>query len=497
MIIKYIKSILLVAGITNVIPATSQNKQDYNWVTGSEHVNGYPKPIINFEHDTIKIKEAHLPFAFSRMNSGISDRNGNLLLYFNGCSIANGNHEILENGSEFNKGPTASFECPKNYGYPGSIQTALILPQPGSDSIYYVFYARYDDTPTSTELSLLHAKVDVSYNNNQGIVLFKDVQVSQDSIMTMGRLSAVRHSNDRDWWIIVFGKSETNDFKRILLTSEGIQNLENSEIGVINSLPGGQTSFSPDGTKYMRYSTKGLSIMDFNRNTGLLSNHRFVSLEPEGVYFGGAFSPNGRFVYLSNYTTLYQVDTWNEMLILEEVAEWDGFTHNGFPVRFGTMQIGADCRIYVSSLNGLPFVHVIKNPDEKGVACNFEQHAFEFSLGYLGFPHFPNFRLGTNEPFCDPNKVIITGVVTPDNSKLKEPLIFPNPTSQDFTIRADKAIQLVEIYNTNGTLIHSESPNRTEFNISTQNWTKGVYIIKMKEKDSSSCINKRLVLMQD
>jgi len=137
------------------------------------------------------------------------------------------------------------------------------------------------------------------------------------------------------------------------------------------------------------------------------------------------------------------------------------------------------------------------HPDEKGEACNVVQRALELKSSNCGFPHFPNFRLGTSEPYCNPDKVIATGVTLPDNSTLKEPVIFPNPTSQDFTIRSDKTIQLVDIYNTNGKLIHSESPYRTAFNISTQNWSKGVYIIKMKEKDRVNLINKKLVLLPD
>ncbi len=429
MIGKFIKTfLLLIAGMTYVIPAISQYKYDYNWVTGFYYVEGLKRQILDFGSDTLQVKDQLLPFAFSETNSCISDESGNLLLYFNGCDIANGRHEILENGSGFNAGIPGDFECPKNYGYPGPYQSALILPQPESENIYYVFYMRYDNSPTSIEVSLLHAKVDMTYDQGTGIVLYKDKQVSSDSVVSMGSITAVRHANNEDWWLILFGKGQTNEYKRILFTKDTLMSLPNDTIGVLNETPGGQASFSPDGTKYMRYTPKGLMVMDFDRNEGLLSNFRFLPLVPQGVYFGGTFSPNGRFIYLSDYTKIYQVDTWEEELSLDLVAEWDGYEDEGWRVLFSMMQTGPDCRIYIASQNCLNFVHIIMNPDEKGTACNVVQRALELKSSNCSFPHFPNFRLGTSEPYCDPDKVVVTGTDIPAHHQTKFD-VSPNPVA--------------------------------------------------------------------
>jgi hypothetical protein len=161
MIGKFIKTfLLLIAGMTYVIPAISQYKYDYNWVTGFYYVEGLKRQILDFGSDTLQVKDQLLPFAFSRTNSCISDENGNLLLYFNGCDIANGRHEILENGSGFNAGIPGDFECPKNYGYPGPYQSALILPQTGISSSAPLCFLYADTTicPQKLKSSLLYAE---------------------------------------------------------------------------------------------------------------------------------------------------------------------------------------------------------------------------------------------------------------------------------------------------------------------------------------------------
>lgn len=492
-----IKNIILLmwqcAGMLISIPAFGQYKHDYTWIFGSS-ISTSEHFAFNFTQDTGSLKHIILPFAFSNTNSCISDENGNLLLYFNGCDIANGRHEILENGSGFNAGIPGDFECPKNYGYPGPYQSALILPQPDAENIYFVFYMRYDDSPTSIDLSLLHAKVDLSYNQGKGIVLTKDIQVSGDSVVTMGKITAVRHANNEDWWIILFGKGQTNEYKRILFTKDTLMSLPKDTIGVINEKPGGQVGFSPDGTKYMRYTPKGLMVMDFDRSNGLLSNFRFLPYTQQGVFIGATFSPNSRFIYLSDYDKIYQVDTWEEELSLDLVAEWDGYVDEGWRVLFSMMQTGPDCRIYIASQNCLNFVHIIMNPDEKGVACNVVQRALELKSSNCSFPHFPNFRLGTSEPYCDPNKVVVTGTNLPFEAEetLK---IFPNPTSGDFTITSDNVMSSVDVYDIHSNKILHQITDTNKTSISLLQQNSGIYFVHVRYKNNQQHTERKIVLI--
>jgi hypothetical protein len=310
----------------------------------------------------------------------------------------------------------------------------------------------------------------------------------------MGKITAVRHANNEDWWIILFGKGQTNEYKRILFTKDTLMSLPKDTIGVINEKPGGQVGFSPDGTKYMRYTPKGLMVMDFDRSNGLLSNFRFLPYTQQGVFIGATFSPNSRFIYLSDYDKIYQVDTWEEELSLDLVAEWDGYVDEGWRVLFSMMQTGPDCRIYIASQNCLNFVHIIMNPDEKGVACNVVQRALELKSSNCSFPHFPNFRLGTSEPYCDPNKVVVTGTNLPFEAEetLK---IFPNPTSGDFTITSDNVMSSVDVYDIHSNKILHQITDTNKTSISLLQQNSGIYFVHVRYKNNQQHTERKIVLI--
>src|SRR5215212_7445630 len=73
------------------------------------------------------------PIADGQLNSlegtsVICDANGDLLFYTNGRIVFNGNHDLLLNGSGLK-------------GHPSSYQSSIIVPKPGSSTIYYIFTA--------------------------------------------------------------------------------------------------------------------------------------------------------------------------------------------------------------------------------------------------------------------------------------------------------------------------------------------------------------------
>lgn len=58
--------------------------------------------------------------------STISDKDGNLLFYTNGVFVWNSQHDTMINGDSL-------------WGHFSSAQSALIVPKPGSNTIYYIF----------------------------------------------------------------------------------------------------------------------------------------------------------------------------------------------------------------------------------------------------------------------------------------------------------------------------------------------------------------------
>lgn len=255
-----------------------------------------------------------------------------------------------------------------------------------------------------------------------------------------------------------------------------------------------QTIFSPDGTHYIQATNKGLNISKFDRSIGKLIDNKFIVFNAMLGLNGCSFSPNNRFVYFSNYSRIYQMDLFSEDSSFELVTEWDGYKYGGYDVSFSLMQTGPDCKIYVLNPSCLPFVHVIMKPDVKGQGCQVKQRAIKLPTGICSFPHFPNFRLGTSEPCCDPDKVVITSTqtTTDEDTNLK---IFPNPSSGDFTITSDDVMSSVVVYDIHGQKIVRQSTDSFQTNISLLHQNSGVYFVHVRYKNNQQHKVRKIVLI--
>ncbi len=114
---------------------------------------------------------------FSNGNEAtISSYSGTLLFYTNGCSIANYQNEMLENGDNINAGSIFNSYCSgTTSGYPSGTQSTIVLPLPQSDSIYYLFHKRViliTNPLNILTLEILYSVVDMSANNGAGQVMF-------------------------------------------------------------------------------------------------------------------------------------------------------------------------------------------------------------------------------------------------------------------------------------------------------------------------------------
>jgi hypothetical protein len=390
----------------------------------------------------------HIPTytALFSTNATISDEDGNLLFYTNGCFIADSTHGIMENGEGLNPGEVYDLKCGEDAYHPhytSGVQSCLILPKPEAESEYLLFHKHiiYEYEPVFDVITdqLLYSVVDTELNNGKGAVIQKN-QLVIDSIQAFGQLSAVKHANGIDWWVLSQGY-ENNDYFTIKVTANGIENVFVQSIGTpathAGSSGGGQAVFSPDGTKYVRYNPfDGIFIYDFNRESGELSNFNLLSVpEIEGVISGGtAISPNSRYLYVSHTVELYQYDLYTNDIEESKILidTFDGF-QSPFSTLFYSMQLAPDCRIYMTSQNGTDRLHVIKSPDEAGGGCDFQQHAVELpSYQGTSIPQFPNYRLGPlvegvdPEPPCELVVSIDEPIITREGG-LEKIYVFPNP----------------------------------------------------------------------
>ncbi len=340
---------------------------------------------------------------FMEVNASICGQEGNLLFYTNGLYINDKLHHPMANGGDLNPGLYAFDMGDLGYILP---QGALILKHGTIPHNYYLVHADLN-YPTSQvgwhSSHLYYTHVDMELNNGLGKVVEKNKVVINDTLAT-GKITAVRHANGRDWWILFHKIAGANEYYRVLLNSYGLVNLGTDTTGFSIPQEGvGQSVFSPDGSIFARVNTISLSIGQyvdifyFDRCTGLLSDHTQIHYDDNAYSAGIAISPNSRYLYVSSFLNLYQFDLQAADVAAskKKIATYDNFLDNGIPTQFYLTQLAPDGKIYINAPNGVRYLHVIHQPNLPYPECNVEQHAVHLpTRNAASMPNFPNYRLG-------------------------------------------------------------------------------------------------------
>jgi hypothetical protein len=453
--------------------------------------------FLYFNNGKLSIDREYIPSQFFATNASISNQDGNLLFYSNGCKIFNKEREVMENGSGLNPGSAYSTgNCPdEGNAVPKGL---MILPLPGDSTQYYVFHISAESGNPGTVFSIYGAKlyyslVDMSANNGLGTVIEKNEVVIADTLHA--DMHAVRHANGEDWWLL-FGKANKPLIFSVLFTQDGIAGVFEQGVGPQPDpwfSSGGMTCFSPDGTKYARYyKNEQVSLFDFDRETGLLGNFQQFHADTTGGNSGGvAFSASGRYLYVNSRLNLVQFDLQASDIQASRtvVGEYDGYLwFDFFPTTFGLMQLAPDCKIYMSSRSGSDILHVIHSPDEPGLACNFVQHEFHLpAVNTYTIPNFPNYRLGTGFPVCDPTIQLVTSsvrVLPPQ----REVAVFPNPASGQVLVEVPQPLATEgqwSLYNAVGQRVVLQPMARgvTRVEVPLTGLPAGLYFWEMRDKE--------------
>ena len=430
---------------------TGQLKHDYVWLNGTAGIVDDPSDpyyddfginTLNFNHGELNITRDYRDSDFYQTCASISNTEGELLFYTNGCKVFRANGEVMENGGGLNPGTAYDTgQCPDNGN--SVANGALILPLPGSDSTFYIFHkakAWGDLITLGTYDAIVYTTVvDMALHGGQGAVLEKNDTVIIDTLFN--DLHAVRHANGGDWWVVT-SDGNSDLYHRILLTAGGVAGVSGQRIGPASDLHiNGMSCFSPDGALFGRYDhTAQVLLYDFDRGTGELGNLRRLTADTahdSRLGYSIAFSPSSRFLYVGSLHRLYQFDLEAADIQGSRVllGEYDGHEHLGaFPSNFGFMRLAPDCRIYMSTRSSTPMYHVINNPDRKGLACDFVQRGLVMpAFNISAIPNFPNYRLGTGHPVCDSTIQLVVGSVPvrPPGGAVR---VYPNPAGGQVTV---------------------------------------------------------------
>ncbi len=436
--------------------------------------------------------------------ASICDSLGDLLFYTSynpqiliagtqGGEVYTKNHQLMANGD--------------NLKYGGWYKESLILPAPATPSLYYIIHIGVTDY-----YGLYYSIIDISQNNGMGAVIQKNVQLN--NYQANDGLTAIKHGNGRDWWV-VFRRwdSVNNDYYKYLVTPAGIQGPFLQNIGTPTNNGFLRLIFNHAGNKAAIIDYRGLiELFDFDRCSGIFYNFLLVRSEspaPLPAFWSGEFSPNGRYFYIStsgDTSYLIQLDLqatniWQsaDTIWSEGSIKWAG----------GALKCAPDNRIYMTCAwnNGSwnypypdtvfnqinNYLSVIEYPDSAGQACNFQPYSFWLGNGrtYWGLPNNPDYDMpaltGSN---CD----TLTGIMI-NNHEITKPELFVTWVREwkklfvnAQNLNGNHAV--IEVYDAKGNQLYSSANTKSPMTLESDVYftsdiylpeiSDGVYIVKLK-----------------
>lgn len=329
----------------------------------------------------------------------ISDNSGDLLFYTDGLRVWNKNHDIMSNGLGL-------------FGDPSSTQSAIIIPKPNDENIYYIFTVD-DQNRNETHLGLNYSIVDMTLDNGLGAITNKNINLL--SVCSEKITAVVKDCITESIWVLAFASENGNG-----LIYDTFHAFEVNNLGVTNNSitspfdlsitdRRGYLKFSPDGTKMACANvSNGIYLYDFNTNTGKVSNQQNISIgglnnNPYGV----EFSPNSKLLYVSYSNDFFDFNNPQNNEVLSNhrsiLAQYNldvqdiknsAVIIDDRQLYRGGLQLGPDGRIYralsATYTQGLPYLGVINNPNNLGTDSNYQHNAINLSpnTSSQGLPPF-------------------------------------------------------------------------------------------------------------
>ncbi|MFN8303793.1 MAG: T9SS type A sorting domain-containing protein [Saprospiraceae bacterium] len=464
-------------------------KEDYTWVMG--YPNDPPDlyypyiggTMINFKNgrpDTTRF----FTLAGMSQSASISDKDGNLLFYSNGCEVFNNIHQIMPNGNKLNDGDGYHYGCVAPIlGYTDA-QGIVALPWPKHPGIYKVFHIRFDE-PGLPSATLLETTVDMRMDNGLGDVTEKNQSIHEESYLN--RIAAVRHGNGTDWWLAL-PKNRSREILVFLFDSSGVHPPVRQDVSVVPNKGGwGQMNFSPDGSRLVDIMFDQGQLFDFDRCSGRLFNARLIQFDTlDNISAGATFSPNSRYLYVCREDSLYQYDLgasdFNSTRLT--VGAYDHFydTLRSSSTFFYQMLPAPDGKIYMTVPDGSCYMHIIHRPDERGTACDFENHGLLMPTFHaFAVPNLPNFRLGAADPPCGTHGGCLYQDGSAQTDRVK---LFPNPATWYVDVAVPPGTDLpldFQVYDALGRLLLEETIDCSLHRVELGDWPEAGYFYRLSD----------------
>ena len=314
----------------------------------------------------------------------ISNNKGELLFYTDGITVWNKEHEVMINGQGL-------------LGDPSSTQSAIIVPKPLSNTIYYIFTV----ADTAGNDGLNYSEVDLNLDNGKGAIT--NIKNKLLTTPCTEKITAVQHANGSDFWVVTHGWNNAN-FLSYRITESGVSSSPIvSTIGSVhngdleNSI--GYMKASPNGKKIAlaKWNVNSIvEIFNFNNVTGTISNpitiDNFFDKEEKNGAYGIEFSPNSNLLYVSDLnlnnssSKLYQFDLSNDNKAA--IINSNTLLYAGSDM-LSAIQLAIDGKIYISNAVA-SYLDAIQNPNQLGLACNYTSRSLSLNgrIAIFGLPPF-------------------------------------------------------------------------------------------------------------
>ncbi|MBL4568775.1 MAG: hypothetical protein JKY69_03675, partial [Flavobacteriaceae bacterium] len=358
--------------------------------------------VLDFNTGTAVPKSTDSKLTTREGCSSFADADGNLLFYSDGKTIWGKDDEPMN----FSNGSSTAGQL---LGSSSSTQSAMIIPKPGSTTIYYLFTV--GSNLGSDIRGFNFYTIDISKNGGLGEVIEGPINLENNE--TSGswteKVAAVRGRDCNTFWVVSL---VSNKFYAYEVSSTGVSS--SPEISVVdhNVLTGinqgrvrGYLKISPNGkwlaVAHQNDPTTAL-LYSFDDNFGKVSNDGISLINSnlgEGSAYGVEFSRSSNKLYITtsvgtSSNKLFQFDLEDvnsivnsKVLIKEQINSFNETSGPGTIYRSG-MQLGPDGKIYVSTSQSYQqstkFLDVINKPDLKGLQCDFVIDAIDIAVNADG-----------------------------------------------------------------------------------------------------------------
>jgi PKD repeat protein len=305
----------------------------------------------------------------------VCDRDGEVIFYTDGDKVYNKVNTVIASGIG---------------GDPQSAQSALIIPVPGDETLYYIFTTQAVNGTSNNELR--YSLFDLKQDSGKGAVVKQDILLFSKS--------TERITGD-DTWLIAH-EYGNNTFRAYQISKGGIADPVYSAIGSDHSF-----EIAQNGQGYMKLGAKNrlavalsspgssnlVELFDFSNTTGKVTNYRKIDLKtPNGQVYGIEISPGGNKLFATvdglpapSELFEYSIDSLGQTHLKQELSE---------PAELGALQLGPDGQIYVAQNDAGHDNSVgrIAPDDDTTKLSTFNLSGFALKAGTNSRLGLPNFR---------------------------------------------------------------------------------------------------------